>query len=172
MKKERIIGFAELAITHRKVKSEFFDQINQLIDWSPIENLIDNCYQKGSSSVGRPSYPGLLLFKITLLQTWYGLSDCEVEYQIRDRISFSHFVGISLDDNIPDHSVISRFRTSLTKAKAYDELLKEINCQLQSNHILVNTGVIVDASITDTLRKPHGNKWLVGLVLVLLVTWA
>ena len=73
MKKERIIGFAELAITHRKVKSEFFDQINQLIDWNPIENLIDNCYQKGSSSVGRPSYPGLLLFKITLLQTWYGV---------------------------------------------------------------------------------------------------
>ena len=40
-----------------------------------------------------------MLFKITLLQTWYGLSDCEVEDQIRDRISFSHFVGISLDES-------------------------------------------------------------------------
>ena len=99
-----------------------------------------------------------MLFKITLLQTWYGLSDCEVEDQIRDRISFSHFVGISLDANVPDHSVISRFRTSLTKAKAYDELLKGINYQLHNNHILVNTGIIVAASITDTFRKPRGKK--------------
>lgn len=158
MKKEPIIGFAELAVSNRKIKTEFFDQINQLIDWRTVEKLINRYYQKGDSVVGRPSYSGLMLFKITLLQTWYGLSDCEVEDQVRDRISFSHFVGISLDDSVPDHSVISRFRTAVTKANAYDKLLSEINKQLQSKHILVTTGVIVDASITDTLRKPRGKK--------------
>jgi IS5 family transposase len=63
-----------------------------------------------------------MLFKMELLQTWYGLSDYESEDQVNDRISFSRFVGLSLDDKSPDHSVVSRFLTELTKKKAYDKL--------------------------------------------------
>jgi hypothetical protein len=29
------------------------------------------------------------------------------------------FLGLSLEDNVPDHSVLSRFRTRLTKAEAW-----------------------------------------------------
>ena len=36
-------------------------------------------YSKGVSVAGRASYSGLLLFKVSLLQTWYGLSDYEME---------------------------------------------------------------------------------------------
>ena len=158
MEKHIEYSFADLAVAHRKVKSEFFEQINCLVDWSSIERLIKRYYNKGKSAVGRESYSGLLLFKITLLQTWYGLSDYEVEDQVSDRISFSRFVGLSLDSRVPDHSVISRFRTALTKNNAYESLLNEINKQLEEHHILVRTGVIVDASITDTQRKPRGRK--------------
>lgn len=92
------------------------------------------------------------------MQTWYGLSDYEVEEQVNDRISFSRFVGISMDGSVPDNSVISRFRTVLTNAKIYDKLLVLINKQLESHGILMRTGAIVDASITDTPRKPRGKK--------------
>jgi len=61
----------------------------------------------------------LLLFKISLLQTRYNLSDYEVEDQINERLSFNNFIGLSLDDTVLDHSVLSRFRTELTKNKAY-----------------------------------------------------
>ena len=152
------IGFADIAIQSRKIKEDFFNQINKIIDWKQIEKSIKKFYQKGESVTGRPSYEGIVLFKITLLQTWYGLSDYEVEEQVNDRISFSRFVGISLEDKCPDHSVISRFRTTMTQKKAYDKLLIAINKQLEENSILVKTGVIVDASITDTLRKPKGKK--------------
>ncbi|HAF35627.1 MAG TPA: IS5/IS1182 family transposase, partial [Sphingobacterium sp.] len=57
---------------------------------------------------------------MTLLQTWYGLSDYEVEDRINDSISFSRFVCISLDDSVPDHSVISRFRSSLKEKGVYE----------------------------------------------------
>lgn len=112
--------------------------------------IIGKSYSKGESVAERPSYPGLLLVKICLLQTWYGLSDYEVKDQVNDRISFSRFVGLSMDDKCPDHSAISRFRTAMTEKKAYDKLFKEMNKQLQSHSIIVNTGVIVDASITDS----------------------
>jgi IS5 family transposase len=44
----------------------------------------------------------------------------------------------------------------LTKKNAYDILLKYINDELEQKNILLKTGLIVDASVTDSLRKPRG----------------
>ena len=60
------------------------------MDWSEIDKIIDKHYKKGNTAIGKPSYSGLLLFKMCLLQTWYGLSDYEVEDRINDSISFSY----------------------------------------------------------------------------------
>lgn len=156
MKNEQKLGFADYMVQKRKIKQEFFNQINLLIDWRPVSNIINKYYQKGESAVGRPSYEGIVLFKMTLLQTWYGLSDYEVEDRVNDSISFSRFVGISLDNPVPDHSVISRFRTELTKKGVYEKLFKAMNKQLEKHQIIVKTGAIVDASIIDSPLKPKG----------------
>lgn len=158
MKQETKIGFADLMVSGRKIKDEFFKQVDRIIDWKPIDKMISKYYQKGTSVSGRPSYGGLTLFKMCLLQTWYGLSDYELEDQVNDRISFSKFVGLSLEDSVPDHSVISRFRSELTKKKAFEKIFQLINQQLEGANIIIKTGVIVDASITDSPRKPKGKK--------------
>lgn len=156
MKKEQKVGFADYMVQKRKIKEDFFKQINTLIDWRPISNIINKHYQKGESATGRPSYKGIVLFKMTLLQTWYGLSDYEVEDRVNDSISFSRFVGISLDNSVPDHSVISRFRSELTAKGVYEKLFKAMNKQLEKHKIIVKTGAIVDASIVDSPFKPKG----------------
>lgn len=140
----------------RKIKRTFFTQINTLIDWDSVEAIINKHYTKGTSATGQPSYRGLLLFKMSLLQTWYGLSDYEVEDRVNDSISFGYFCGLTIDSVAPDHSTLSRFRTALTKSGAYEDLFKEINSQLEGHGIIVKTGVIVDASVVDTPLKPKG----------------
>jgi len=142
----------------RKIKSVFFNQIDKLLDWNKISNVIEAHYTRGKSATGCPSYDGLLLFKMCLLQTWYGLSDYEVEDRINDSISFSNFCGLNIDQVSPDHSTLSRFRTAMTKAGAYEELFKEINRQLESHNIIVKTGVMVDASVIDTPLRPKGKN--------------
>lgn len=142
----------------RKIKSTFFHQINELLDWKPITAIINNHYTKGTSATGTPAYDGLLLFKVCLLQTWYGLSDYEVEDRINDSISFSYFCGMHIDEVSPDHSTISRFRTLMTKKKAYEKLFKEINKQLEQHEIIVKTGAIIDASVIDTPLRPKGKN--------------
>jgi IS5 family transposase len=149
------MGFADLLLGRRKVKKDFFNQINQLIDWKPIANIIEKAYDKGHATVGRLPYNGLMLFKIELLRTWYNLSDGEVEEQVNDRISFSRFVGISLEDEVPDSTTVCRFRNTMVRSGAYESLLNEINRQLEEEGILVRTGAIVDASITESPRRPH-----------------
>lgn len=142
----------------RKIKRSFFNQINTLIDWRSIEETINTHYKKGESAVGKPSYSGLLLFKMCLLQTWYGLSDYEVEDRVNDSISFSYFCGLHIDNVAPDHSTLSRFRSAMTKAAAFEPLFKTINNQLESHGILVKKGAIVDASVIDTPLKPKGKN--------------
>lgn len=150
------MSFTGMYVSRRKLKSEFFTQINKLVNWAEIESLIQEDYNKGLSVAGRPSYPGLLLFKMCLLQTWYGLSDYEVEEKVNDSLSFMQFVGLHLEDEVPDHSVISRFRSALTKKDAFEKIFEKINTQLESKGLIVKTGAIVDATVTDSPRKPKG----------------
>jgi len=152
------LSFSDLLIHQRKLKSKFFAQLDTIIDWNQIETEISRYYKKGKGVDGRPSYSGLLLFKMSLLQTWHGLSDYEVELQVNDSLSFMQFTGLSLEDSVPDHSVLSRLRSIMTKAGAYERLFETINKQLEANQILVKKGLIVDASITSTDRKPKGKK--------------
>lgn len=140
----------------RKIKKVFFTQMNELLDWDAISAVISKYYHKGESATGTPAYDGLLLFKMCLLQTWYGLSDYEVEDRVNDSISFGYFCGLTIEQVAPDHSTISRFRSDLTKANAFEPLFKQINLQLEKHNIVVKKGAIVDASVIDTPLKPKG----------------
>ncbi|MBR8721652.1 hypothetical protein IX307_002918 [Bacteroides pyogenes] len=142
--------FADIILDQRKVKQFFFSQINQIIDWSPIRRIIETAYTKGNKATGRPSYDSMVLFKTELLRTWYGLSDGEVEDQVNDRLSFSHFVDLGMEDVAPDSTTVCRFRNILVEAGLYDTILNEINRQLEEKGVIVKRGAIVDASITDT----------------------
>lgn len=150
------MSFTGVYVSRRKLKSEFLTQINKLVDWKEIESVIQENYHKGMSVAGRPSYPGLLLFRMCLLQSWYGLSDYEVEEKVNDSLSFMQFVGLQLEDEVPDHSVISRFRSELTGKNAFEKIFEQINAQLESKGLIVKTGAIVDATVTDSPRKPKG----------------
>ena len=140
----------------RKVKATFFTQINTIIDWKEISLLINKDYSRGKSATGTPSYDGVLLFKMLLLQNWYGLSDYEVEDRINDSLSFSYFCGLTIEQISPDHSTLSRFRTALTKTGTFEKLFKSINSQLEKHQIIVKKGAIVDASVIDTPLRPKG----------------
>jgi IS5 family transposase len=89
-----------------------------------------------------------------LFKTWYGLSDYEVEYSVNDRISFSYFCGLNIDQVAPDHSTVSRFRKTMTDEGAYDNLFKLINKQLELHQIIVKKGANVDTSLIDSPLKP------------------
>jgi len=102
-------------------------------------------------------YSGLLLFKMLLLGIWYDLSDKKVEESVNEKLSMMRFCDLKIEDNVPDHCVLSRFRTELTEKKSFYRLLKEINRQLVTHKVIVRNGVgIVDATLTDTPRCPKG----------------
>ena len=75
---------------------------------------------------GRPPFDAVLMFKILVLQSLYNLSDDQTEYQIRDRLSFMRFLGLDLDQRIPDAKTIWLFRETLTQAQVVEGLFEPI----------------------------------------------
>ena len=157
IQKHTQMSFAGNYIEKRTRRSVFFRQIDEIIDWYLFEKEIDKVYKKGQSVDGRPSYRGIVLFKMMLLQTWYNLSDPAVEDMVNDSLGAMRFCQLELEDDVPDHSTLSRFRKELVEKKAFDRLLRKINNQLKAKGIMIKQGSAkVDASITDSPFSPKG----------------
>jgi len=149
------LSLADSFVTRRTRKGNFLNQIDQIIDWSPIEKTISQYYAPASDVTGRPAYSGILLFKMLLVGLWHGgLSDESVEEMANVNLHVMRFLGLDLEDDVPDHSVLSRFRTRLTKAQAWDGLLEQVNQQIKALDVTVTKGCHIDASITHSPRKP------------------
>ena len=148
--------FADYFVEIRKqARKNFLDDVHRLIDWKPIEKILRKKYRKFASADGRPAYPPLPMFKLLLLQRWYGLSDPGLEDALYDRISFLKFSGFSLGSSLPDHSTICRFRNTLMELGIYEKLFGEINRQIEAHGLLVKEGAIVDATIVESSRRPR-----------------
>jgi IS5 family transposase len=128
-------------------------EIDGLVDWAPFATALKDIH---SAAKGEPSYPPLTLFKVLLLQRWYGLSDPAMEAALFDRISFLRFAGFSTDDETPDHSTIWRFRERLGKDGLIERLFAELQRQLGARGVLVKQGTLIDASIVPSAaRRPR-----------------
>ena len=101
------------------------DDLNALASWSDFEGLVVHLRQ--AEGPGKPGHAPLLLFKALVLASLYGLSDRQLELAIRDRLSFRRFLGLSLADSAPDHTVICRFRNALVAEGLMEKLFAELD---------------------------------------------
>jgi len=120
------------------------EAIEELIDWAAVERLLEPVY---AAPTGRASYPVLSLFKAVLLGAWYGLGDPELEAALGDRLSFRRFAGLALDEAVPDHSTLWRFREQLRRFGLAQASFAEIARQLEKKGLVVKAGTLVDASL-------------------------
>ena len=124
------------------------------IDWQVFVPVLRRALQhEAKGPGGRPAYDLLLMFKILLLQRYYNVSDEQMQYQITDRWSFQRFLGLRLEDRIPDQKTIWLFRDTLTKAQAIEPLFDAFRAQLDAEGLLAHTGQIVDASFVEVPKQ-------------------
>src|SRR5271166_3592971 len=64
----------------------------------------------------------MVMFRMLVLQSLYNLSDGQVEYQVRDRLSFTRLLGLGIEDGIPDGTTLWLFRETLAKAGLVEKL--------------------------------------------------
>lgn len=94
-----------------------------------------------------------MLFKILILQRYYGLGDSQVEYQILDRTSFKIFLGLETGDKVPDEKTVWSFRERLTRTGLVEELFEQFTSFLEAQELIFNQGQLIDASFTVAPRQ-------------------
>jgi len=94
-----------------------------------------------------------MMFKILILQRYYGLGDKQVEYQIIDRTSFKTFLGLESGDKVPDEKTVWAFRELVTKTGFVEDFFTQFINYLESKSMLFSEGKMVDASFTIAPRQ-------------------
>jgi IS5 family transposase len=101
---------------------------------------------------GRPAWPALTMLKCVMLAKWFGLSDPQLEENLKDRLSFRRFVGLSLTDATPDETTFVRFRGRLRERGLDRTLFDATLAHLDRLGLLVRDGTLVDATIVEQAR--------------------
>ena len=137
-------------------------EFDTLIEWERFRPLIGDLYSNATEQGGRPNFDEILMVKLLVLQSMYGLSDPELERLANDRISFLKFLGFP--EKIPDQSTIWYFRERLIRLGKLDVIWEELRRQENALGLKIKKGTIQDATFITAdpghapADKPRGNQ--------------
>ena len=121
-------------------ETHFLRDLDRLVSFDFIYDKVSDLY----SSTGRPSVDPVVLIKMLLIGYLYGIdSERRLEQEITVNIAYRWFLGIDLDERVPDHSTISQLRrrkfdgTSVFR-DVFDEIVRKcIETGLVSGKLLM-----------------------------------
>jgi IS5 family transposase len=151
MSKARGLFDEQIRMEKLSKKQDPLERLRRHIDFEffrkPLQQFFDK--QADRNKGGRPAYDYVLMFKVLILQRYYNLSDDTMEYAILDRLSFMRFLGLGINDPVPDAKTIWLFRDKLTAGGMVEKLFSYLDKRLDKDGIIVHKGKLVDASIVE-----------------------
>ena len=98
-----------LCVTMESLMPEkhFLRDLDRLVDFSFVYDKVAELY----SNTGRRSVDPVVIVKMMLLGYLYGIdSERRLEQEVQVNIAYRWFLGINLDEPVPDHSTFSQLR--------------------------------------------------------------
>ena len=154
-------GFWDWEERHQKLsnKKPLLDRLNEIVPWEEFRPLLEQIHQKErKSNAGRKPLDVILMFKLLLLQKFYNISDEELEYQVNDRLSFMKFLGLGIEDTIPDGTTVWSFREQLMKHDLIRKLFDKFDRYLRREGYEAKEGQIVDATLVPVPIQRNSRK--------------
>jgi IS5 family transposase len=153
------LGFfdADKRLAALSAKGDPLEAIDRLVPWesfrADIEAAVLTPDEMRKSSAGRKPLDAIVLFRMLVLQALNNLSDEQVEYQVGDRLSFTRFLRLGIEDRIPDGTTLWLFREKLAKAGLIEKLFDRFDQHLGAQGYIARGGQIVDATIVAVPRQ-------------------
>jgi IS5 family transposase len=176
------LGFTDYELTTAKKRTKrekFLAEMEAVVPWQALIDLIEPHYPKTSKKGGRPPYLLATMLRIHLLQQWYSLSDPAMEEALIEVPTMRRFVGIDLiSDSIPDETTILSLRHLLEKHELGEQIFDTVKAHLSERGMTMRHGTIVDATLiaapSSTKNKAgkrdlemhqtkKGNQWYFGM---------
>ena len=138
-------------------KGDPLEAIDRLVAWekfrADIEAVVLTPAAERKSEAGRKPIDAIVLFRMLILQSLYNLSDEQIEYQVRDRLSFTRFLKLGIEDRIPDGTTLWLFREKLSKAELIETLFERFGQHLEAKGYIARGGQMVDATIVSVPKQ-------------------
>ena len=153
------IGFFDLSDRYESLdaKRDPLVEIDAVVPWEEFRSALERAWRKPDearkSRAGRKPIDAVLMFKMLVLSALYNLSDDQIEYQVRDRLSFMRFLGLGLEDRVPDAKTVWLYREGLAQAGLVEELFCQFDGYLSRQGYIARGGQILDASIVPVPRN-------------------
>jgi len=176
------LGFGdyEQSTAKKRTKRErFLSEMEAVVPWKALIDLIEPHYPKTSSKGGRPAYPLATMLRIHLMQQWYSLSDPAMEDALIEVPTMRRFAGIDMvSERIPDETTILAFRHLLEKYNLGEQIFQAVKAHLKDRGMAMKQGTIIDATLISAPsstknkageRDPEmqqtkkGNQWYYGM---------
>ncbi|MFH0772459.1 MAG: transposase, partial [Candidatus Omnitrophota bacterium] len=139
--------------------------IKESLDFSFVDEATRDLY---SDTMGRPSFPPRVLFKMLFLEFFYNLSDYDVVEQVKTNVLFRYFAGLGISDDTPDDTTLVVFRKRLGEERfkrLFDDVVaraKEKGLIKGDLKILDATHIIADIAIPSTVNLlRHGRRKII-----------
>ena len=123
-----------------------------------IEAVVLTPANEKKSTAGRKPIDVIVMFRMLVLQSLYNLSDEQVEYQVRDRLSFTRFLRLGFEDRIPDGTTLWLFRETLAKAGLIERLFERFGRHLEAKGYIARGGQMVDATIVPVPKQRNSRE--------------
>ena len=153
------LGFfdAEKRLAALSAKGDPLEAIDRLVPWesfrADIEAVVLTPDEMKKSNAGRKPADAIVMFRMLVLQALHNLSDEQAEYQVRDRLSFTRFLRLGIEDSIPDATTLWLFREKLAKASLIEKLFERFDQHLAAQGYMARGGQMVDATIVPVPKQ-------------------
>jgi IS5 family transposase len=134
-------------------------KLNTMVSWETFRTPLDKIRRTDrTAEAGRKPFDAILMFKVLILQSLYNLSDDQTEFQIRDRLTFMRFLGLSVKDAVPDAKTIWLFREQRTEGGVIEKAFAKFDRFLRDHGFAARKGQIVDASIVQAPKQRNSRE--------------
>jgi IS5 family transposase len=153
--------FSEVEEQLRKIHElkRFLPRLGEFVDFEAFRS--DLSVLRGGTDKrngGRPAFDVVLMFKICVLKFLYNLSDEHTELFIRDRLSFQHFLGLTLSDRIPDTKTIWLFGERMREKGLERKLFERFNEEVERQGVVAKGVHLVDGSFVEVPKQRNRHE--------------
>lgn len=139
------IKFHLITIENLVPENHFLRKLDRLVDFSFIYEETAGCYCQNN---GRPGVDPVILIKYLLLGFLFGISsERRIEQEIQVNMAYRWFLGLDLDEPVPDHSTISQNRRRRFNGTGlFRRLFEQIIFQCMEKGLVDGNTILTDST--------------------------
>ena len=95
----------------------FLGHLAAAVPWENFRPLLESTFEReGKSPVGRKRIDVIIMFKLLILQQCLNCSDVRLEFQVTHNHCLRYFVGLGVEDSVPDANTVWLFKRRIQRA--------------------------------------------------------